>query len=72
MYKVRHGTQQRTKSEIVSSLRCLPATILVLHDSLLKHVTDITEVGPPYIDQMNDDVPEVDSECYQALSSPCF
>ena len=38
-------------------------------------MTIITKVGASYIDQMNDDTPEVDSfsgRCYQALSSPLF
>ena len=46
-----------------------------MHDSLLNHMTIITELGASYVDHMNDDVPEVNSfsrECYQALSSTHF
>ena len=44
--------------------------ILILHDSLLNHMTIITKVGVSYVVHMNDDALEVNSfslHCYQAL-----
>ena len=44
--------------------------ILILHDSLLNHMTIITKVGVSYVVHMNDDALEVNSfslQCYQAL-----
>ena len=51
----------------------LSGTALILHGSLLTHMTIATKVGAFYFDHINDDAPEVDSfsrGCYQALSSP--
>ena len=66
----------KTRSKIVNSLRCYQLGILlILHGSLLNHMTTITKVGASYVDHMNDDAPEVDNffcGCYQALSSPRF
>ena len=80
MYKVRHGTRQSCRCLEDEERNCrwlalLPDIVLILHGSLLNHMTIVTKVGVSYDDHMNDDTPEVDSfscRCYQALFSPHF
>ena len=49
-------------SKIVNSLLALlPVIVAILQDSLLNHMTIITKVGASYVDQTNNDMPEVNS-----------
>ena len=63
--------EERNRKKLV----LLQGTVPILHSSLLTHMTIITKVGASYVNNMNDDAPEVGTffhGCYQALSSPRF
>ena len=67
----KQGLEERNRKKLV----LLQGAVPILHSSLLTHMTIITKVGASYVNNMNDDAPEVDSffhGCYQTLSSPCF
>lgn len=78
MQNVCHRTQQsceclKDKKGNFKLLTLLPGTVLILHGSLLNHMTIIIEVRASCIDHMNDDMLEVNRfthECYRLCPPP--